>query len=195
MKSTLLTLLILTFWFTQGQTTHNLDWERFANGPEMDLTIDLGDTVTWTWTDTAPHTVENVLGNSVETFDSNTLTGIGQTYSYTFTIEGINDYFCDIHGAANMSGTITVGNNLGLNENNIKEFLILPNPAKNEISIKLPLNENSSLEIFDILGKRVYLSETNKLKTLINIENWSKGVYMLRVTSNLYTQTKRFVKN
>ena len=94
MKQTLLILMCLSLWTLNAQTTHNLDWEIGANGPEMDLTIDVGDTVVWTWTDAIPHTVENVVGNSVETFNSGVLTGLGQTFSFTFNSVGVNDYFC-----------------------------------------------------------------------------------------------------
>lgn len=47
--------------------------------------------VTWTLTNSAPHTVTSLAGSQA-TFDSGTLTSVGQTFSYTFDEEGINNY-------------------------------------------------------------------------------------------------------
>ena len=88
-----------------AQTTIDLDWS-LGSGPSLDASISVGDTVRWTWTDAAPHTAESTTGT--ESFNSGLLTGIGQTFSHTFTAEGSTDYKCGIHGAATMGGTITV---------------------------------------------------------------------------------------
>tara|TARA_R110000796_G_scaffold116524_7_gene229090 strand:+ start:792 stop:998 length:207 start_codon:yes stop_codon:yes gene_type:complete len=58
---------------------HNLDW--FAGiGSNVDLTITAGDTVIWTWI-SPTHTVENIDGSSVETFNSGFLGPNGSTFS------------------------------------------------------------------------------------------------------------------
>ncbi|MCK0109322.1 T9SS type A sorting domain-containing protein [Flavobacteriaceae bacterium S0825] len=195
MKTKLLLIFLFTIYLAQGQTTHNLNWERFANGSEMDITIDIGDTVLWTWTDAFPHTVENSVGNSVETFNSGTLSGIGQTFSYTFTVEGVNDYLCGIHGAGNMSGTITVVDNLGLEDFEENSFAISPNPGRDKLNLKLSkLNNNTTIEVFDVLGKKIYADKINTITKTVNVSQWNNGVYLVRLTTDAGTQTKRFVK-
>lgn len=176
-----------------AQTTHELDWQIGANGPEMDLTILSGDTVIWTWTDSAPHTVTNVAG-SVETFDSGTLSGVGQTFSKTFTALGENPYFCGIHGAASMSGTITVEENLSIDEKSTLEFKILQNPAKYKLTLQLASVQTLKMEVFNVLGKRVLSKEISSLEASIDVSKWSSGVYLVRLSSDAVTQTKRFVK-
>lgn len=179
-----------------SQTTHNLDW--FAGiGQNVDLTIDVGDTVIWTWT-SPNHTVENVPGNSVEVFDSGFLGPIGSTYSYTFTVVGDNDYFCGVHGAFSMSGTITVQNNLGVDDFKIdSNFNLYPNPTNSILSISFK-NEipNGTLEVYDMLGKKA-LSQTlgfNKL-TSIDISNLNSGLYLIKVSYDGKSETKQFLKN
>ncbi|TJY34126.1 T9SS type A sorting domain-containing protein [Pontimicrobium aquaticum] len=195
MKTKLLLLFLFVFCNIQGQTTHNLNWERFANGSEMDLTIDIGDTVLWTWTDAFSHTVENSIGNSVETFNSGVLTGIGQSFSYTFNVEGVNDYLCGIHGAGNMSGTITVVNNLGLEDLEKNKFSISPNPGRNELNLRLSkINNNTTVEVFDVLGKKIYADKIHTKTKEVNVSRWNNGVYLVRLISDEGTQTKRFVK-
>ena len=68
------------------------------------LTVKAGTTVTWKVVGAIPHSVKASSGG---TFDSGTLQE-GQTFSQTFSTPGTIHYFCTIHGAAIMSGTITV---------------------------------------------------------------------------------------
>lgn len=67
------------------------------------LTISVGDTVTWTNHDTAPHNI--VVTDGPEKFTSPTLQ-TGQTFSHTFTKAGTYSYYCAIH--PDMKATVTV---------------------------------------------------------------------------------------
>ena len=70
------------------------------------ITINAGDSVVWTNTDSMPHTVTA----TDSTFNSGTLQP-GQVYSRTFTTPGTYSYYCVFHGAPGgigMSGTVTV---------------------------------------------------------------------------------------
>lgn len=195
MKTKLLLLAFLGVFAVNAQTTHNLDW-FMGIGTNVDLTIDEGDTVIWTWTDEMPHTVENDPDNSVETFNSGTITGMGQTFSHTFIEVGANDYFCLFH-AGTMAGTITVEEVLGVEENELNTISVYPNPATSTINVGLPKNlEAGQIAVFDILGKQIYSNEFESTDTLtIAISNWSSGVYSLKVVSGETSQTVRFIKN
>jgi len=80
--------------------THQVSIENFAFMP-ANLTVAVGDTVTWTNNDDAPHTATASNG----AFDSGTLDN-GGTFSFTFTTAGTYAYICEIH--PQMTGTITV---------------------------------------------------------------------------------------
>ena len=67
------------------------------------MTVHVGDTVTWTNNDTAPHTITSSSGPAK--MDSPTLNK-GDTYSYTFTVAGTYQYFCAIH--PDMKATVVV---------------------------------------------------------------------------------------
>jgi plastocyanin len=186
-----------TITVQSSSTTHHLDW--FAGiGSNADLTIESGDTVIWTWTDALPHTVQNVVGSSVETFNSGTLTGASQTYSRTFTVEGDNDYFCGIHGATSMSGTITVvASSLSVLDTDLAHFRIASNPTNAILTINLPLTvESGQLVIHDMLGKQVMFQdfiETQKLN--IDVASLKQGLYLVSIKSGNKQQTQRFIKN
>jgi plastocyanin len=195
-KLLLLTLIFFVLANTNAQTTHDLNWQIGSLSPTTDLTIDVGDTVRWTWTDALPHTVENDIG-STETFTSGTITGVGQTYSYTFTLQGSNPYFCGIHGAPSMSGTITVNPALGIEDlkNNIV-FNISPNPVTSTLNVRLSKNIiDGNVTIFDVLGKLILIQKINQNNlTQVNVSYLSKGMYIVKVSSSENTQTKRFIK-
>jgi plastocyanin len=76
------------------------DIKDFAFNPGT-IEIPVGTTVTWTNSDSAPHTVSQTGGG----FESGKLDQ-GMTFSFTFDTPGTYEYFCQYH--ANMKGTIVV---------------------------------------------------------------------------------------
>lgn len=75
------------------------------------------------------------------------------------------------------------------------EFEISPNPASSILNIKLPnAVENTKLTIYNVLGKRVYSQSLNAMTSNIDVSNWNAGVYLVRVSNDNITLTKRFVK-
>lgn len=72
----------------------------FSTNP---LVIKTGTVVTWINHDTMAHTATSASG----VWDSGVIDP-GASYSFTFSNSGIYAYYCSIHGAAAMSGTIEV---------------------------------------------------------------------------------------
>ncbi|MGW4770073.1 cupredoxin domain-containing protein [Nocardia sp. NPDC004278] len=68
-----------------------------------DVTVKVGETVTWKFKDSVPHTVQGIgdkaMGINSPIFDR------GQ-WSYTFTAPGTYRYLCSLH--PQMRGTVTV---------------------------------------------------------------------------------------
>jgi amicyanin len=84
-----------------GAQTYSIDIKGFAFSP-ADLPINAGDTVVWTNSDSASHTVVFDSGSAPSSSPMST----GQTYSYTFTTAGTYAYHCSIHPS--MKGAVTV---------------------------------------------------------------------------------------
>lgn len=194
METRLLIILCLLTFSINAQTTYDLDWYA-GIGSNVDLTIDIGDTVRWTWT-SPNHTVTSLAG-STETFDSGFLGPVGSVFSWTFTFEGTNPYYCEVHGAGSMSGTITVQNSLGVDDKTISNFKMYPNPSNSILNLKLPQDiTNGNIIVFDILGKELEgktFEDTNFVE--LNISDLAKGVYLVKVKSQTASQTKQFIKN
>ncbi|MCJ7472114.1 MAG: cupredoxin family copper-binding protein [Actinobacteria bacterium] len=81
-----------------SETDHEVIIENFAFNPS-DLTIKVGDTVTWTNNDGAAHTVK------MDTFESDNLSK-GDSFSFTFSDAGAFEFICGVHPS--MKGKIIV---------------------------------------------------------------------------------------
>ena len=87
---------------TGTATTKTVEIKNYAYSPAS-LTINVGDTVTWTNMDTAPHTV--TVTNGPVKFSSGNL-GHGESFSYTFKVVGTYSYYCAVH--PDMVASVTV---------------------------------------------------------------------------------------
>ena len=74
-----------------------------SQNPAVD-TIQVGGTVTWTWTGGLPHGVESIGSRTFPNSDIKTASG---TYAAKFAAAGTYEYDCAVHGTA-MRGTIVV---------------------------------------------------------------------------------------
>jgi len=83
--------------YAAGETSIAIDNFTFA---PQELTLKVGDSVTWTNHDDIPHTIV-----SAGKFRSKTLDTDG-TFSFTFTAAGDYKYFCSLH--PHMTGMIKV---------------------------------------------------------------------------------------
>lgn len=81
--------------------SYDIQIKGFAFSPSA-LSIKVGDGVTWTNMDSAPHTITSDSGNEL---DSETLSK-GNNYSHTFTTAGTYEYHCGFHPG--MKATIIV---------------------------------------------------------------------------------------
>jgi len=90
----------------------------FCFVPEQ-LTVSVGDTVTWVNSSGAAHTVTRCTpaacdgrsggtGTDPSFSSANIAAASGTTFSHTFTEPGTYVYYCQIHGYALMHGTVTV---------------------------------------------------------------------------------------
>jgi amicyanin len=81
---------------------HRIPIAQYAYQP-AEMTVRVGETVTWTNQDQAPHDVVTTAGPAV--LQSPLLTQ-GQSWSFTFTVPGDYDYYCSVH--PDMRGRVTV---------------------------------------------------------------------------------------
>ncbi|MDB2420013.1 T9SS type A sorting domain-containing protein [Flavobacteriaceae bacterium] len=191
MKKTLLLFFTIISFTLSAQTTHNLDWANDGSSNNQQITIDVGDTIIWTW-GSGTHNLRATSGT--ESFDSGYFTGAGNTFTYTFNQVGSTDYVCDPH-AGNMNGTVTVTSTAGISENNLLSFEMYPNPVSDLLNIQLPTGtEKAEVSVFDYTGRLVSSKIISSNDTAIDVQKISRGIYMIRVATNTKIGVQRFIK-
>ncbi len=188
-----ITLFIFAFVVSvaSAQQTFDLDWMVGVNGAAASFTIEVGDTMHWTWGDALPHSVTN-QGGSQETFDSGIITGLGTEFSYTFTMEGTNPYQCDVH-AGTMFGTITVIPALSVDDKFARNVKIFPNPVEDQLTIA-SLYRLDTFKIYDISGRKVGEGAGTGTYTQLQMSYLKTGMYFVKVTSGNLETTLQLIK-
>jgi len=79
---------------------------------------------------------------------------------------------------------------LSIDEASLSAISIQPNPAKDVINIE-NVDNLTSVELYSVLGKRVYKGIDERA---IDISNLNTGVYLLKLTNETGTITKRIIK-
>ncbi len=80
---------------------------------------------------------------------------------------------------------------LSVAQNEIKGLNVYPNPANNVLFIETELNEVKNIAIYDVLGKQVV--NTTTASTEVNVSNLNSGLYIVKITENGKTATKKLV--
>lgn len=82
--------------------------------------------------------------------------------------------------------------NLRNNQNAIAGLSIFPNPVKNGVFyINTDANAERTVTVFDVLGKQVLNTTTSE--SAINVSNLTAGVYMVQISEEGNTATKKLV--
>lgn len=82
-----------------------------------------------------------------------------------------NDYFVKIYNSPD-----------GVDENKIQDVMIYPNPAKDLLTIKAEnINE---VDIYNAIGQKVYSQTMNSTETLINLDGFDSGIYLVRLVAD-----------
>ena len=68
-----------------------------------------------------------------------------------------------------------------LSNTNAKKIKVFPNPTTEKITIDSPNDEVNLLDILDLNGKIIYSSSFSTTKT-IQVSNWAKGLYFVKIT-------------
>jgi len=79
-----------------------------------------------------------------------------------------------------------------LNDNNISGLKMYPNPLKgNTLFLTSTANANMSVQIYDVLGKEVLKS--NVMNNAVNVSGLNAGVYIVKITEEGKTATRKLV--
>ena len=92
-------------------------------------------------------------------------------------------------------GATALSVSLGISENNLLNFEMYPNPVSDLLNIQLPTGtEKAEVGVFDYTGRLVSSKTISSNDTAIDVQQISKGIYMIRVATNTKIGVQRFIK-
>ena len=114
----------------------------------------------------------------------------------TFTSDGTTTYFIMVEGFSSNNGafTMNISGTLGIDDNEIENMIIYPNPA-NDGFVNIVSSEmgDKFVELFDINGRKVLSTSISGER--LDISNLEAGFYMTRVTINGKSSTSKLIIN
>lgn len=75
--------------------------------------------------------------------------------------------------------------------NSIENLKMYPNPAKNNLFIETALNSDINVSVVDMLGKEVVNAKV--VNNTVNISNLTSGIYIVKITEEGKTSTKKLI--
>jgi cephalosporin-C deacetylase-like acetyl esterase len=93
-----------------------------------------------------------------------------------------------------LNGDFKYSNIVSLIRDKNKDVLIYPNPAADILTIKMENSDNSTIKIYDILGKVVLFDHTKTNETQLNISALAKGNYCIEIKNGQLITSKKFIK-
>ena len=133
-------------------------------------------------------TFDHQVGMAIDTHNDNIVIGNFNDSPVTFgniviPNAGSNDFYM-----AKLSTAV------GLPENPQEDvtFLVYPNPAKEAVILRTPVN--TKVEMLNIDGYTIQTFTTKKMETTIDIGSLQIGVYMIRMQTNNTVILKKFIK-
>jgi len=163
-----------------------------SNGePQEDSSPESGD---WTL-------VSNTVSSSTRTIVATRANDTGNSNDYTFSASAGSLTVIWAVGSSttyayhSIRGATALSVSLGISENNLLNFEIYPNPVSDVLNIQLPTGtDKAEVSVFDYTGRLVSSKTISSNDTAIDVQQISKGIYMIRIATNTKIGVQRFIK-
>jgi len=84
----------------------------------------------------------------------------------------------------------------GVNDNNIINVSVYPNPSNSDWNFRTPNTVINSVEVFNLLGKRVASQRSNNsTEASISTQGLTSGIYIARIITEQGTKSVKLIKN
>lgn len=127
-------------------------------------------------------------GNTVQNGPSSISHMYAQDGTYTVTVTVTND--C---GTASETTSITIIDYAGVEENELTDLEVYPNPSSALVNLSVQNNEVSEYTVFAVSGALVKEATSFSAKTSIDVSAWESGVYFLQVNSQGKSTVRKII--
>ena len=100
----------------------------------------------------------------------------------------------EFNGTAQIFGTSLANISLGVASNTIAGFGVYPNPVKgNSLTVTTSSTEAKTVNIFNVLGRKVFSQRFSSMNKTMDISGISSGVYIMKVSEGNNIATKKLI--
>lgn len=113
----------------------------------------------------------------------NAPTNISHTYSEdgTFTVTATLTNDC---GTVDVTQSVTLMNTASIDDVAWEGLKMYPNPASTKVTIEHPMMDGGQVEVFALSGQLIDQVKVLGSQTDLFVDNWEKGIYLLKISSN-----------
>lgn len=158
---------------------------------DLDIRVSQGGDIFEPWKLTSVNT--NAKGdNNVDNFERIDVEGASGTYNITISHKGT----LAEPQAFSLVLTGITWNNIGVNENEIAEFSVWPNPNNGIFNIFVNEQDIINVKIIDVLGKETFTKEmnfSNSSTNQIDLSHLTKGIYFIALEKNGQSSVKKLI--
>ena len=179
---TVLLLAGLSVFSFANATKHIVTVQNFSFSPSS-FSATVGDTVEWQWVSGNHTTTSLTIPGWAASWNAN-MTSSATKFDYLITTPGTYNYWCAIH-TTSMEGTINVtATAVPYVESFTSLASVFPNPASNHVNFHLnTCAPTNMLTITDIEGRVVFRKILNAVDNMIDVSEWTKGIYFYQVNA------------
>ena len=80
-----------------------------------------------------------------------------------------------------------------IDENEMNKFNLFPNPALEQVNLVFEEIEKRTIRLFDILGNEVFKAESDQLSHQLDVTQYSKGIYLIKVQTDKGSSSQKIV--
>jgi len=175
-------------WVSYPQDTTTANDTSMGTFTHYEPVIDLGpDTICTSQPDTV------VLDAGV---GFNTYTWSDGSTAQTYNVITYGTYYVDAvdSNGCSATDTVVIYNCVGVNENASLAFNLYPNPNNGTFTVELPeFTKNVRIEVMNIQGEVIYTDVLVSNRNNINISNFAKGVYFVKLISDKAERIEKII--
>ena len=146
-------------------------------------------------TNSAPILTSNQAGASYQWLDCNNGYAIipsATNQSYTTTTVGNYAVEITVGNCVDTSACENI-NITALNELDISNLSIYPNPTRGELNIEFANSEVSTIHIINMIGETIYHFQNVDSKLTVDLSSMDQGVYFIRINDGLKLITRKVI--
>jgi hypothetical protein len=137
------------------------------------------------------------IGATYQWLNCPTMTAIASANNQTFTSTTNGEYAVIVtNNGCTDTSTCYMVSGVGINENGFGNDLVLfPNPTTGVFTIELsPVVNNATVVVYTVDGQNIINKKITSNTTLINLDAFENGIYIVNIINGDYNITKRITK-